>query len=146
MLLGLFILTMENRRGIYANRYPLKNKSSKYSKKLSLLKIPYFHSYEDVYKAHQQKKINSHSILWLRWQQTFQMITTTVREHPIEIRYEVSGNSCTIYEHYQLRKNKEQKIIGIYICTTTGRVLFNQQIDEVVQGIFEASPKQNISM
>lgn len=146
MLLGLFVLTMENRRGIYENRYSLRNKINKYSKNFLLSKIPYFHSYEDVSRAHQQKKIHAHSILWLRWQLTFQMITTVVREQPIEIRHEVSGISCTIYEHYQLRRNRKQEIISSYICTTAGRVLFNQQIDEVIQGIFEASPKQNVFM
>nr|WGO61486.1 RNA polymerase beta' subunit [Aneura pinguis]WGO61572.1 RNA polymerase beta' subunit [Aneura pinguis] len=144
MLLGLYALTMENRRGIYGNKYSLDSNKETYLKNFSFPKIPYFHGYEDVYKAHEQREIHSYSVLWLRWQTNFQMITSIPREEPIEIQYETSGISYRIYNHYQLEINARRGIISIYICTTVGRVLFNQRIDEAIQGTYQASSRQTM--
>ena len=144
MLLGLYISTMEARQGIYLNKYLFRMDNNKNIKSFSLLKKPYFYGYEDVCRAHQQKEINLHSALWLRWQIKNKMITSMIQEQPIEIRYEPPGNSSVIYEHYQLRKYNQQEIISVYICTTVGRVLFNQQIDEAIQGTYEASLERDI--
>nr|YP_010932019.1 RNA polymerase beta' subunit [Pleurozia gigantea]WKR35041.1 RNA polymerase beta' subunit [Pleurozia gigantea] len=142
MLLGLYILTIENQQGIYGNKFSF-NSDNNYKKNFSFSKIPYFYSYDDVYRAQQQKQIYLHNPLWLRWQINFRMITSIIREQPIEIQYKASGSFFEIYEHYQLGRNKKQKIISIYIYTTVGRVLFNQQIDEAIQGTYEASLKRN---
>nr|YP_010881241.1 RNA polymerase beta' subunit [Fossombronia foveolata]WIA67194.1 RNA polymerase beta' subunit [Fossombronia foveolata] len=139
MLLGLYILTMENYRGICGSRYrPYRDDSNNNCMK-TLSKIPYFYSCDDALRAQQQKRIHSHSLLWLRWRVNLRMITSTIREGPIEIRYKAFGDSSWIYEHYRFDKSKNQEILGIYICTTVGRVLFNQQIDEAMQGTNEAS-------
>jgi DNA-directed RNA polymerase beta' subunit len=142
MLLGLYILTIDNFRGIYGNRYHPYKKSHTFSKKLFFLKIPYFYSYDDVLRAYQQKTINLHSLLWLQRPKKSQIVTSTIWEEPIEIRYKPFGNFSKIYEHYQIRKNKDQEILSIYICTTAGRILFNQQINEAIQGTYEGALKR----
>lgn len=149
MLLGLYLLTIENYRGIYGNRYhPFYNENNNLNKntnsikKFSILKIPYFYSYDDVFRAYQQKTINLHSLLWLERRINFQIVTSTIREEPIEIRYKPFGHLSKIYEHYQIGKNRNQKILSIYICTTAGRILFNQQINEAIQGTYEAALKR----
>ena len=67
------------------------------------------------------------------------VITSRNREKPIEVQYDPLGTSSQIYEHYQLGRNKEEKIFGIYVCTTVGRDIFNQQIKEAIQGTLKAS-------
>ena len=158
MLLGLYILTLENYQGIYGNRYhPFDNgrnnidnynSDSNYrkEKKYSFSKIPYFYGYDDVLKAEQQKTISLHSFLWIKWQIKLQIVTSTIKEQPIEIRYKPSGNLSQIYEHYQIRKNRNRKILSIYICTTAGRILSNQQINEAIQGTYEAFLKRKTFM
>jgi DNA-directed RNA polymerase beta' subunit len=151
MLLGLYILTIENYRGIYGNRYHpfyrenngldgIKHDSS--IEKFSSFKIPYFCSYDDVPRAYQRKTLNLHSLLWPQRQIEFQIVTSTVRTEPIEIRYRPFGNFSKIYEHSQIRKNRNQRTLSIYLCTTAGRILFNQQINEAIQGTYEAASKR----
>jgi DNA-directed RNA polymerase beta' subunit len=136
MLLGLYILTIENHQGIYGNKNHPDN--SKNNKNI-LNKIPYFYSYDDVIKAQKQKKIKLHSPLWLRWTINLRIMTSISREKPIEIQYNVSGSFSKIYEHYQLKKNKKEKILSVYLYTTVGRIIFNQQIEEAIQGTLKAS-------
>jgi len=135
MLLGLYILTIENHQGIYGN----KNHPYQYNNKVFLNKIPYFFGYDDVIKAQKQKKIRLHNPLWLRWSTNLRIMTSINREKPIEIQYNSSGIFSKIYEHYQLRKNKKEKIISIYLYTTVGRIISNQQIEEAIQGTLKAS-------
>ena len=125
MLLGLYILTIENYQGIYGN----KNHPYKYNNK-----ILYFFSYDDVLKANKQKKIRLHSPIWLRWSTNLGIITSINQEKPVEIQYNSSGIFFTIYEHCQIKKNKKEKLVNIYIYTTVGRIIFNQQIEEAIQG------------
>ena len=141
MLLGLYILTIENHQGIYGN----KNHPYKYNNnnKTFLNKISYFTSYDDVMKAQREKKIKLHSSLWLRWSAKLRIITSIISEKPIEVQYNSSGLFSKIYEHYQLKKNKQQNILCIYICTTVGRIIFNQQIEEAIQGTLKASQFRN---
>uniref|UniRef100_A0AB39U2N9 DNA-directed RNA polymerase subunit beta' n=1 Tax=Ophioglossum hongii TaxID=3238578 RepID=A0AB39U2N9_9MONI len=134
MLLGLYILTIENSRGIYGARYyPCETRDRVFP-----LRIPCFSNYSDVFGAREQFEINLSSPLWLRWQGDLRTITSMNRELPIEIQYESSGTSLQIYGNYQIRKDRGEFILSIYILTTAGRVLFNQQIEEAIQGtLFE---------
>nr|QWW92092.1 RNA polymerase beta' subunit [Spruceanthus planifolius] len=138
MLLGLYILTLENLRGIYGNRYaPSLDNGNK-----QFLKIPYFSTYDDVLRAYNQQKINLHSILWFQCRINFQIVTSITREEPIETQYKPLGNFYQIYENFQIRRNKNRETLTIFICTTAGRVIFNQQIDEAIQGTYETSLKR----
>jgi DNA-directed RNA polymerase subunit beta' len=80
-----------------------------------------------------------HSPLWFQRGTNLQVITSRNREKPIEVQYDPLGTSSQIYEHYQLGRNKEDFFFGIYVCTTVGRVIFNQQIEEVLQSTLKAS-------
>nr|YP_009560115.1 RNA polymerase beta subunit [Vandenboschia speciosa]AZZ71240.1 RNA polymerase beta subunit [Vandenboschia speciosa] len=138
MLLGLYILTMDNKQGIYGNRYS----SCRYSRDRSSIphpKIPYFVSYHDVLRAKRLKQIDLYSCLWLRWKSDSHMISSRNRELPIEFQYESSGISFQFYASYQIRRDRENNAIGLYILTTAGRILFNQQIVEAIQGISKTS-------
>nr|YP_010716114.1 RNA polymerase beta' subunit [Crepidomanes latealatum]WDE75849.1 RNA polymerase beta' subunit [Crepidomanes latealatum] len=138
MLLGLYTLTIENKQGIYGSRYyslrDLRDKGS-----ISQLKIPYFTSYHDVLRAKQLKHIDLYSCLWLRWKIDSHLINSSNCELPIEFQYESSGISFHFYPNYQMRRDRKDKTIGFYILTTAGRILFNQQIAEAIQGISRTS-------
>lgn len=128
MLLGLYILTIENKQGIYGDRYC--NGGSLFFKK-----IFYFMNYYDVLRAKELKQIDLYSYLWLRWRIDSQTISSKMRELPIESQYEALGTSLHFYENHQIRKSREDYILGMYILTTAGRISFNQQLREAMQGI-----------
>ena len=73
-------------------------------------------------------------------------MTSISREKPIEIQYNSSGIFSNIYEHYQLKKNKKEKILSVYLYTTVGRIIFNQQIEEAIQGTLKASQFRDRSL
>lgn len=131
MLLGLHTLTIEITKGIYGNRY----------NPYFFLKIPYFYSYEDVFSAKSQKLINLHSFLWLRWPVTdnLRVLNSEDQEEPIEVQYDPLGNYHQVYQHFQFRKNRKGQKLSIYICTTAGRIFFDQQIEAALQNFSKRS-------
>nr|YP_010900088.1 RNA polymerase beta' subunit [Cycas crassipes]YP_010900174.1 RNA polymerase beta' subunit [Cycas ferruginea]YP_010900260.1 RNA polymerase beta' subunit [Cycas guizhouensis]YP_010900432.1 RNA polymerase beta' subunit [Cycas longlinensis]UDU84195.1 RNA polymerase beta' subunit [Cycas ferruginea]WHS16436.1 RNA polymerase beta' subunit [Cycas crassipes]WHS16522.1 RNA polymerase beta' subunit [Cycas ferruginea]WHS16608.1 RNA polymerase beta' subunit [Cycas guizhouensis]WHS16780.1 RNA polymera len=142
MLLGLYILTVGNNQGIYGNRY-----HPYYSKyKIFSCKKPSFYSYDDALGAHWQKRIELDSPLWLRWGVGLRIITSVDREAPIEVQYESLGIFHEIYEHYRIGKNEVGEILSIYIRTTVGRIRFDREIEEAIQGFSRASEHPNKSL
>ncbi|TYG56988.1 hypothetical protein ES288_D08G107600v1 [Gossypium darwinii] len=79
MLIGLYVLTSGNRRGICANR-------------------AFFCNSYDAIGAYRQKRINLDSPLWLRWR--LEQCVIASREAPIEVHYESLGTYHEIYGHY----------------------------------------------
>nr|WNO19535.1 RNA polymerase beta' subunit [Campylotropis sp. LJ-2023a] len=143
MLIGLYILTSGNHRGIYSNRYNLWNcrnlkketirdNNYKYTKK----KEPFFCNSYDAIGAYQQKKINFDSPLWLRWRLDQRIISS--REVPIEVHYESLGTYHEIYGHYLVIRSTKKEIRSIYIRTTFGHISFYREIEEAIQGFCHA--------
>nr|YP_010295653.1 RNA polymerase beta' subunit [Lespedeza buergeri]UMP08053.1 RNA polymerase beta' subunit [Lespedeza buergeri] len=143
MLIGLYILTSGNHRGIYSNRYNLWNcrnskketirdNNYKYTKK----KEPFFSNSYDAIGAYQQKKINFDSPLWLRWRLDQRIISS--REVPIEVHYESLGTYHEIYGHYLVIRSTKKQIRSIYIRTTFGHISFYREIEEAIQGFCHA--------
>nr|YP_009864823.1 DNA-directed RNA polymerase beta' chain [Wurmbea burttii]QKE32818.1 DNA-directed RNA polymerase beta' chain [Wurmbea burttii] len=143
MLIGLYVLTIGNRRGIWANRYnPYKykcgssqrvdNKNYKYTKG----KEPYFCSSYDALGAYRQKRINLDSPLWLRWRLDQRVIGS--REVPVEVQYESLGTYHEIYGHYLIVGSVKKKICCVYIRTTVGHISFYREIEEAIEGFCRA--------
>nr|YP_010120825.1 RNA polymerase beta' subunit [Iris pseudacorus]QRC77353.1 RNA polymerase beta' subunit [Iris pseudacorus] len=143
MLIGLYVLTIGNRRGICANRYnpyncrnyqnkTIGNNNYKYTKE----KEPYFCSSYDALGAYRQKRIDLDSPLWLRWRLDQRVIGS--REVPIEIQYESLGTYHEIYGHYLIVESVKKEIRCIYIRTTVGHVSFYREIEEAIQGFCRA--------
>nr|QWL22092.1 RNA polymerase beta' subunit [Beilschmiedia sp. YB43] len=144
MLIGLYVLTIGNRRGICANRYNPWNRKNyqtetvndynyKYTTKE---KGPYFFSSYDVLVVYQQKRINLDSPLWLRWRLDQRVIAS--REVPIEVQYESLGTYHEIYGHYLIVRSIKKEILWIYTRTTVGHISFYREIEEAVQGFCRA--------
>nr|YP_010969883.1 RNA polymerase beta' subunit [Pteris ensiformis]WNR49096.1 RNA polymerase beta' subunit [Pteris ensiformis] len=135
MLLGLYILTIEDKQGIYRNRHPAFIDGTRvYS-----TKIPHFSSYCDLLRAKESKGIDSSSLLWLQWEINLQIISSKIRELPFESQYDSLGTSFHVYENYRVSKCKNGSISNIYVLTTPGRILFNQQLKEAMQGVSKTS-------
>lgn len=135
MLLGLYVLTLEDYRGIYKKKI-----YSSHQNNFHFFKLPYFSSYDGVLKANECQQINLHSSLWIRSNFSLGIINLINREFPVEIQYDSSGISIQVYDTYQIRRNRNKDILSTYVLTTAGRILFNQQIEEALQGSLKVSP------
>nr|YP_009771736.1 RNA polymerase beta' subunit [Barnebydendron riedelii]QIT02521.1 RNA polymerase beta' subunit [Barnebydendron riedelii] len=141
ILIGLYVLTSGNRRGICANRYNPCNRinyqnerinDNKYTKE----KETFFCNSYDAIGAYRQKRINLDSPLWLRWRLDQRVISS--REAPIEVHYESLGTHHEIYGHYLIVRSIKKEIRCIYIRTTVGHISFYREIDEAIQGFCRA--------
>nr|YP_009435560.1 RNA polymerase beta' subunit [Lobelia spicata]ATG25562.1 RNA polymerase beta' subunit [Lobelia spicata] len=141
MLIGLYVLTRGNRRGICVNRYnrinypneSIANTNSKDTKK----KEPFFSNSYDAIGAYRQKRIHLDSPVWLRWRLDQRLISA--REAPIEIHYESLGPYYEIYGHYLIVRSIKKEILSIYIRTTVGHISLYREIEEAIQGFSQAS-------
>nr|YP_010260741.1 RNA polymerase beta' subunit [Corybas cheesemanii]UIX55791.1 RNA polymerase beta' subunit [Corybas cheesemanii] len=138
MLIGLYVLTIGNPRGICANRYFCRNYKKERVEKndCKYTKEPYFSSSYDALGAYRQKKIHLDSPLWLWWRLDQRVLGS--REVPIEVQYESFGNFNEIYKHYQILGGVKREICCIYIRTTVGHIFFYREIEEAIQGFWWA--------
>nr|YP_011028170.1 RNA polymerase beta' subunit [Epidendrum porpax]WNS59581.1 RNA polymerase beta' subunit [Epidendrum porpax] len=143
MLIGLYVLTIGNPRGICANRYNQYNSNCINFKKKTVskndfkyTKEPYFSSSYDALGAYRQKRIHLDSPLWLRWRLDQRVVGS--REVPIEVQYESFGNYNEIYKHYRIIGSVKREIRCIYIRTTVGHLSFYREIEEAIQGFWRA--------
>nr|QJX68237.1 RNA polymerase beta' subunit [Commelina communis] len=143
MLIGLYLLTIGNPRGICANRYnsyscenyqnkTFVNNDYKYTKE----KEPYFCSSYDALGAYWQKRICLDSPLWLRWKLDQRVIGS--KKVPVEVQYESFGTYHEIYGHYLIVGSLKKEIRCIYIRTTLGHISFYREIEEALQGFCRA--------
>nr|YP_009458374.1 RpoC1 [Patrinia saniculifolia]AUR43992.1 RpoC1 [Patrinia saniculifolia] len=143
MLIGLYVLTRGNRRGVCVNRYNPCNRRNyqnerifdnnyKYTKE----KEPFFSNSYDAIGAYRQKRIHLDSPLWLRWRLDQRVIAT--REAPIEVHYESLGTYSEIYGHYLIERSIKKKMLYIYIRTTVGHISLYREIEEAIQGFCQA--------
>nr|YP_010872705.1 RNA polymerase beta' subunit [Gastrochilus sinensis]QHN59095.1 RNA polymerase beta' subunit [Gastrochilus formosanus]WGU50205.1 RNA polymerase beta' subunit [Gastrochilus sinensis] len=143
MLIGLYVLTIGNPRGICANRYNQSNSNCRNYKKETVYKNDfkytkelYFSSSYDALGSYRQKRIHLDSPLWLRWRLDQRVVGS--REVPIEIQYESFGNYNEIYKHYRIIGSVKREIRCIYIRTTVGHISFYREIEEAIQGFWRA--------
>nr|YP_009769999.1 RNA polymerase beta' subunit [Genista tinctoria]QIT00701.1 RNA polymerase beta' subunit [Genista tinctoria] len=145
MLIGLYVLTSGNPRGICANRYNTRNcrnakneriHENDYKYKYTKKKEPFFCNSYDAIGAYRQKRINFDSPLWLRWRLDQRVISS--REAPIEVHYESLGTYHDIYGHYLVVRSIKKQIRCIYIRTTVGHISFYREIEEAIQGFCRA--------
>nr|YP_010718981.1 RNA polymerase beta' subunit [Beccarinda tonkinensis]WDR39397.1 RNA polymerase beta' subunit [Beccarinda tonkinensis] len=141
MLIGLYVLTSGNRRGICVNRYNRWNRRNYQNKRgdnnnYNYTKEPLFSNSYDAIGAYQQKRINLDSPLWLRWRLDQRVISS--RETPIEVHYESLGTYYEIYGQYLIVRSIKKEIIFIYIRTTVGHIYLYREIEEAIQGFSQA--------
>nr|YP_010415333.1 RNA polymerase beta' subunit [Elsholtzia byeonsanensis]URY63283.1 RNA polymerase beta' subunit [Elsholtzia byeonsanensis] len=141
MLIGLYVLTSGNHRGICINRYnPWNHKNCQKKRsdnnKYKHMKEAFFSNSYDAIGAYRQKRINLDSPLWLRWRLDQRLISS--RETPIEVHYESLGNYYEIYGHYLIIRSIKKEILFLYIRTTVGHISLYREIEEAIQGFSQA--------
>nr|YP_010340195.1 RNA polymerase beta [Solanum aridum]UNZ92519.1 RNA polymerase beta [Solanum aridum] len=142
MLIGLYVLTSGNPRGICVNRYNPCNRINYQNQKRSdnsyykYTKEPFFSNSYDAIGAYRQKRIDLDSPLWLRWRLDQRVIAS--RETPVEVHYESLGTFYEIYGHYLIVRSLKKKILFIYIRTTVGHIALYREIEEAIQGFSRA--------
>nr|YP_010543321.1 RNA polymerase beta' subunit [Erythranthe dentiloba]UYG21049.1 RNA polymerase beta' subunit [Erythranthe dentiloba] len=139
MLIGLYVLTSGNRRGICVNRYNPRNRRNYQNKRNDnnkYTKEPFFSNSYDAIGAYRQKRINLDSPLWLRWRLDQRVIAS--RETPIEVHYESLGTYYEIYGYYLLVRSIKKEVLFIYIRTTVGHIYLYREIEEAIQGFSQA--------
>nr|YP_010046117.1 RNA polymerase beta' subunit [Nardostachys jatamansi]QPG86249.1 RNA polymerase beta' subunit [Nardostachys jatamansi] len=143
MLIGLYVLTRGNRRGVCVNRYNPCNRRNYHNERISANnskytkeKEPFFSNSYDAIGAYRQKRIHLDSPLWLRWRLDQRVIAT--REAPIEVHYESLGTYYEIYGHYLIERSIKKKRLYIYIRTTVGHISLYREIEEAIQGFCQA--------
>nr|QFQ46866.1 RNA polymerase beta' subunit [Anerincleistus sertulifer]QFQ49218.1 RNA polymerase beta' subunit [Phyllagathis millelunata] len=143
MLIGLYVLTIGNRRGICRNRYNPWNRRKYQNERINdnnhqskKQKEPFFCNSYDAIGAYRQKRLNLDSPFWLRWRIDQRIIAS--REGPIEIHYESGGTCQEIYEHSFLLRSVKKEILCIYIRTTIGHISLFREIEEALQGFCRA--------
>nr|QFQ42751.1 RNA polymerase beta' subunit [Fordiophyton zhuangiae] len=148
MLIGLYVLTIGNRRGICRNRYNPWNRRKYQNERINDERIndnnhqskkqkePFFCNSYDAIGAYRQKRLNLDSPFWLRWRIDQRIIAS--REGPTEIHYESGGTCQEIYEHSFLVRSVKKEILCIYIRTTIGHISLFREIEEALQGFCRA--------
>nr|YP_010696829.1 RNA polymerase beta' subunit [Hymenidium tsekuense]WCF69693.1 RNA polymerase beta' subunit [Hymenidium tsekuense] len=143
MLIGLYVLTSGNRRGICVNRYNPSNHRNYQNKRIyennykyTKEKEPFFCNSYDAIGAYRQKRINLDSPLWFRWRLDQRVIAA--REAPLEVHYESLGTYYDIYGQYLIVRSIKKEILSIYIRTTVGHISIYREIEEAIQGFCQA--------
>ena len=111
MVLGCYYLTAENNAAIVgADRY--------------------FASLNDVYRAYEQRQVDLHAYIWVRFEGVVE--TATPDDELLEEEQLEDG---TVTKHYKFRRVRESKtgeVIRQYIRTTPGRIIYNLTIQEAL--------------
>nr|QGT34347.1 RNA polymerase beta [Utricularia amethystina] len=141
MLIGLYVLTSGNGRGICVNRYNPWNRKNDKNKRSdnNNYKDPkesFFCNSYDAIRTYQQKGILLDRPLWLRWRLNQRVIA--LRATPTEVHYQALGTCYEIYEHYLIIRRIKKEIIFLYIRTTVGHISLYREIEEAMQGFSQA--------
>ena len=89
----------------------------------------YFIDFNAVMKALDQKIINLHSIIWVKYNGSIQFDKTSF----FIKTYNLANNiSIDLYTNYQIRRNNFDEITSNYILTTPGRIIINRLVSNIL--------------
>ena len=142
MLLGLYVLTLDNNSFLFRYGVPICFEDSLQNAKP---RWPVFSECSHVLTAYNQGVLSCYSPIWLRRKANTGIVNSDSDSDscaaPLENQYEpsIKGGVLSIYEEIQTSnhinafnldyKRKQE----IYICTTVGRALFHQKIEQEIQ-------------
>jgi DNA-directed RNA polymerase subunit beta' len=111
MVLGCYYLTVNNINGLLGSNH-------------------YFANLEDVILAYNQKKIEIHTSIWVRYTEDNLKLSKMIRKTVLK-----DGTYIEYYENVQLRKTADGETLVQYLQTTTGRVILNYTIQTALQSL-----------
>ena len=106
MLLGCYYLTTNNLSGLKGSSH-------------------YFSDTEDVLLAYENKKIDLHALVWVRYSGYLEDDS-----EPIEIIKMGNNSKLLVYKDKQIKEDENGKVVVTYIRTTPGRLIFNKVINQ----------------
>ncbi|MGQ4650108.1 DNA-directed RNA polymerase subunit gamma [Lyngbya aestuarii] len=90
----------------------------------------HFSSMEDAIKAYEQKQVDLHSKVWVRFQGT---VETEVPDNEVVKEERSSDGTVTkFYRERRVRETAEGEILSQFIRTTPGRIIYNNAILEAL--------------
>jgi DNA-directed RNA polymerase subunit beta' len=111
MVLGCYYLTAEN---------------PAYSKETER----YFASMDDALKAYEQKQVDLHAYVWVRFDGT---VETLGPDNEVISTERLSDGTVTkIYRERRVRETADGELISQYVRTTPGRIVYNKAIQEAL--------------
>nr|YP_010282875.1 RNA polymerase beta' subunit [Nitzschia ovalis]ULD15639.1 RNA polymerase beta' subunit [Nitzschia ovalis] len=108
MVLGCYYLTVNNIKGLRGSNH-------------------YFRNFDDVILAYNQNKIELHTIIWIRHTEPLDKLSELLKQTVLNDKSVIE-----YYEDVQIRKDPTGKVITQYLQTTTGRVIFNDTVQKML--------------
>ncbi|MBD2026310.1 DNA-directed RNA polymerase subunit gamma, partial [Leptolyngbya sp. FACHB-711] len=90
----------------------------------------YFSSMDDVIIAYEQKVVDLHSYIWLRFDGDVE--DDGKDREPQEIHRGEDGSVTELYTDRRVRKDAEGNLLSQYVRTTPGRVIYNKTIHDAL--------------
>jgi DNA-directed RNA polymerase subunit beta' len=90
----------------------------------------YFANLDDAIKAYEQRQVDLHAYVWLRFDG---IVESAVPDNEVIKTEQLSDGSVT--KHYRERRVRETadgEIISQYVRTTPGRIIYNKAIQEAL--------------
>ncbi len=90
----------------------------------------YFANLEDAIIAYEQKQIDLHAFIWVRFDGLVE--NSQKDDTPIEVQESSDGTVTKIYHFRRVREDKAGNVISQYIRTTPGRIILNKTIQDAL--------------
>lgn len=90
----------------------------------------YFAGLDDAIVAYEQKQIDLHASIWVRFEGKVE--TDERDDEPQSIEISSDGMATKLYKFRRIREDANGKVISQYIRTTPGRIIFNTTIEEAL--------------
>jgi DNA-directed RNA polymerase subunit beta' len=92
----------------------------------------YYSSMDDVITAYDQKQVDIHSYVWVRF--GGEVESTDAETEPEQVSTTEDGIVTKVYKFRRVREDAEGNIISQYIKTTPGRIIYNKTIHDALVG------------
>ncbi len=92
----------------------------------------YFASLEDVIMAYEQKQVDLHSYIFVRFDGIVE--GDELDTQPLQVEENGDGTRTKMYKSRRVREDADGSLISQYIRTTPGRVIYNTTIHEALKG------------
>jgi len=90
----------------------------------------YFASLDDAIMAYEQKQIDLHAYVFVRFDGEVE--TDVPDTEPVKVEENTDGTRLLLYKFRRVRQDKEGNLISQYIRTTPGRVIYNKAIQDAL--------------
>ena len=90
----------------------------------------HFSSLEDVVRAYEQREVDLHAYVWVRYEGKIR--TLTPDEEVLDRKESEDGIVTKLYRERRVREDAEGNILSQFVRTTPGRIIYNQTIREAL--------------